>query len=51
MLAFFVEDFVETFSFYEGTFDLCYDNLAKVFHRCEEVNLVPNWEKCYFMVQ
>ena len=25
-------------------------NLAKVLKRCEETNLVLNWEKCHFMV-
>jgi len=27
------------------------DNLTKVLHRWEEVNLVLNWEKCHFKVQ
>ncbi|XP_075108914.1 uncharacterized protein LOC142180747 [Nicotiana tabacum] len=30
------------------SFDKCLKNLSKVFVRCEETNLVLNWEKCYF---
>ena len=30
--------------------DDCLDNLGKVLARCEEKNLVLNWEKCHFMV-
>ena len=26
-------------------------NLSKVLQRCEDMNLVLNWEKCHFMVQ
>ena len=39
------------FSVYGGTFALCLEGLTQVLHRCEEVNLVLNWEKCHFMVQ
>jgi len=46
-----MEVFIDDFSVYRGTFDLCLENLAKVLYRCEEVNLVLNWEKCHFMVQ
>jgi len=42
---------MDDFSVYGGTFDLCLENLTKVLHRCEEVNLVLNWKKCHFMVQ
>ena len=38
-------------SVYRGTFNLCLENLIKVLRRCEEVNIVLNWEKCHFMVQ
>ena len=31
-------------------FDDCLSNLEKVLSRCEEKNLVLNWEKCHFMV-
>ncbi|KAL5562952.1 hypothetical protein UlMin_032699 [Ulmus minor] len=33
------------------SFSLCLENLAKVLKRCEETNLVLNWEKCHFMVK
>ena len=46
-----MEVFMDDFLIYGGTFDLCLDNLTKVLHRCEEVNLVLNWKKCHFMVQ
>jgi len=58
LLAFFsefvehtMEVFMDDFSFCAGTFDLCLDNLTKVLHRCEEVNLVLNSEQCHFMIQ
>ena len=34
--------FMDDFSVYGGTFDLCLENLTKVLRRCEEVNLVLN---------
>jgi len=43
--------FMDDFSVYGGTFDLCLENLSKVLCRCEEVNLVLNWEKCHFIIQ
>jgi len=46
-----MEVFMDDFSVYGGTFALCLENLTRVLHRCEEVNLVLNWEKCHFMVQ
>jgi len=42
---------MKDFSVYRGTFDLCLENLTKVLHRCEDVNLVLNWKRCHFMVQ
>ena len=42
---------MDDFSVYGGTFDHCLENLTRVLHRCEEVNLVLNWEKRHFMVQ
>ena len=35
-----MEVFIDDFSVHGGTFDLCLENLTKVFCRCEEVNLV-----------
>jgi len=46
-----IEVFMDDLSVYEVTFDLCLDNLTKVLHRYEEVNLVLNRKKCHFMVQ
>jgi hypothetical protein len=45
-----VEVFMDDFSIYGTFFDNCLDNLDKVLQRCEETNLVLNWEKCHFMV-
>ena len=42
---------MDDFSVYGTSFDECLDNLSMVLTRCEEVNLVLNWEKCHFMVQ
>jgi len=43
--------FMDDFSVYGQTFDVCFENLDKVLQRCEEKHLVLNWEKCYFMVR
>src|SRR4051812_19594416 len=45
-----VEVFMDNFSVYGTSFDHCLHNLNKVLQRCEEKNLVLNWEKCHFMV-
>src|SRR3954463_7117764 len=45
-----VEVFMDEFSVYGTSFDHCLHNLNKVLQRCEETNLVLNWEKCHFMV-
>ncbi|KAK8694696.1 hypothetical protein V6N13_072243 [Hibiscus sabdariffa] len=41
---------MDDFSVSGDTFDTCLGNLAKVLKRCEESDLVLNWEKCHFMV-
>ena len=41
---------MDDFSVYGTSFDHCLHNLNKVLQRCEETNLVLNWEKCHFMV-
>ena len=33
-----------------NSFDRCLNNLVEVLKRCEDCNLVLNWEKCHFMV-
>ena len=45
-----VEVFMDDFSVYGTSFDDCLSNLDRVLQRCEETNLVLNWEKCHFMV-
>ncbi|KAF8107195.1 hypothetical protein N665_0125s0023 [Sinapis alba] len=45
-----MEVFMEDFSVYGSDFTSCLNNLCKVLARCEEKNLVLNWEKCHFMV-
>ena len=32
-------------------FERCLTNLSEVLKRCEDCNLVLNWEKCHFMVK
>jgi hypothetical protein len=39
------------FLVYGKTFDQCLENLDKVLQRCQEKDLVHNWEKCHFMVR
>jgi hypothetical protein len=45
-----VEVFMNDFSVYGTSSDNYLHNLDKVLQRCEETNLVLNWEKCHFMV-
>jgi Reverse transcriptase (RNA-dependent DNA polymerase) len=45
------EVFMDDFSVYGISFDDCLTNLFKILKRCEEVNLVLNWEKYHFMVR
>ena len=33
------------------SFERCLTNLSEVLKRCEDCNLVLNWEKCHFMVK
>jgi hypothetical protein len=42
--------FMDDFSVYNKTFKDCLANLDKVLKRCEEADLVLNWEKYHFMV-
>ena len=46
-----MEVFMDDFSVFGDSFDLCLKNLERVLERCEETNLVLNREKCHFMVQ
>jgi len=45
-----MEVFMDDFSIYGKTFDHYLENLDKVLQRCQEKDLVLNWEKCHFMV-
>ena len=45
-----MEVFKDDFSVYGTSFDHFIHNLNIVLQRCEETNLVLNWEKCHFMV-
>ncbi|XP_073137210.1 uncharacterized protein [Henckelia pumila] len=51
MIEDFIEIFMDAFSVIGSSFDACLLNLYKVLGRCEESNLVLNWEKCHFMVR
>ena len=46
-----IEIFMDDFSTMGNSFDNFLENLRAVLARCEETNLVLNWEKCHFMVQ
>ncbi|KAK8696782.1 hypothetical protein V6N13_001908 [Hibiscus sabdariffa] len=50
MVEDYLEVFMDDFSVSGDNFDSCLGNLAKVLKRCEESDLVLNWEKCHFMV-
>ena len=51
MLESSIEVFMDDFSVFGSSFDICLLNLIKLLKRCQEVNLVLNWEKCHFMVK
>ncbi|GJT41303.1 reverse transcriptase domain-containing protein [Tanacetum coccineum] len=44
-----MEVFMDDFSIFRDSFDSCLSNLEKMLKRCEDTNLVLNWEKCHFM--
>ena len=46
-----IEVFMDDFSMLGKSFDNCLENLRQALIRCEETNLVLNWEKCHFMVK
>jgi hypothetical protein len=51
MVEKFIKVFMDDFSVFGSNFDACLHHLKSVLKRCEECNLVLNWEKCHFMVQ
>ncbi|KAJ9552333.1 hypothetical protein OSB04_016378 [Centaurea solstitialis] len=46
----FMKVFMDSFLVHGLDFDGCLSNLSRILHRCQEVHLVLNWEKCHFMV-
>nr|GFA36417.1 reverse transcriptase domain-containing protein [Tanacetum cinerariifolium] len=44
-----MEVFMDDFSVFGDNFSSCLTNLDKMLNRCEETNLVLNWEKYHFM--
>ena len=46
-----MEVFMDDFFVYGKTFEDCLPNLDKVLKRCQEADLILNWEKCHFMVR
>ncbi|KAL4315591.1 hypothetical protein AHAS_Ahas15G0200400 [Arachis hypogaea] len=50
MVEKFLEVFMDDFSVYGDSFSSCLDHLTLVLKRCQETNLVLNWEKCHFLV-
>ena len=43
--------FMDEFSVFGDSFDHCLQHLKQVLQRCEDTNLILNWEKCHFMVE
>ncbi|GJW06792.1 reverse transcriptase domain-containing protein [Tanacetum coccineum] len=43
--------FMDDILVFGSSFDHCLKNLEKMLKRCEETNLVLNWQKCHFMVR
>ncbi|GKD39788.1 reverse transcriptase domain-containing protein [Tanacetum coccineum] len=46
-----MEVFMDDFSVFGSCFNHCLKSLESMLKRCEETNLVLNWEKCHFMVK
>ena len=46
-----IEVFTDDFLVLGKSFDNCLENVRHALIRCEETNLVLNWEKCHFMVK
>nr|GEV88048.1 DNA-directed DNA polymerase [Tanacetum cinerariifolium] len=46
-----MEVFMDDFSFFGDSFSSCLSHLDKMLKRCEDTNLIPNWEKCHFIVK
>ena len=50
MIELILEIFMDDFSVFRDSYEGCLENLQNVLERCQEKNLVLNWEKCHFMV-
>nr|GEV04275.1 reverse transcriptase domain-containing protein [Tanacetum cinerariifolium] len=46
-----MEIFMDDFSVFGDSFSSCLSHLDTMLQRCEDTNLVLNWEKCHFMVK
>ncbi|GJZ94322.1 reverse transcriptase domain-containing protein, partial [Tanacetum coccineum] len=46
-----MEVFMDDFSVFGNSFNTCLSHLDKMLQRCEDTNLVLNWEKSHFMVK
>ncbi|GJS64174.1 reverse transcriptase domain-containing protein [Tanacetum coccineum] len=46
-----MEVFMDDFSVFENSFETCLSYLDKILQRCEDTNIVLNWEKSHFMVK
>nr|GFA75011.1 reverse transcriptase domain-containing protein [Tanacetum cinerariifolium] len=46
-----MEVFMDNFLVFGDSFSSCLSYLDKMLKRCEDTNLVLNWEKCHFMVK
>ncbi|GKA43411.1 reverse transcriptase domain-containing protein [Tanacetum coccineum] len=46
-----MEVFMDDFSVFGDSFSSCLSYLDKMLKRCEDTNLVLNWEKCHFVVK
>nr|GEU36568.1 reverse transcriptase domain-containing protein [Tanacetum cinerariifolium] len=44
-----MEVFMDDFLIFGDSFSSCLSNLDKMLKKCEDINLVLNWEKCHFM--
>nr|GEW06845.1 reverse transcriptase domain-containing protein [Tanacetum cinerariifolium] len=51
MVEDFMEVFMDDFSVSGNYFNQYLNNLDKMLSKCEETNLVLNWEKCHFMMK
>nr|GEU90449.1 reverse transcriptase domain-containing protein [Tanacetum cinerariifolium] len=46
-----MEVFMDDFSIFENSFQICLSHLERMLKRCEDTNLCLNWEKSHFMVK